>query len=254
MKYRHKIGLGIGIGMLALFTACMGEGGHIIRYSSRKAVVQETPWKSLYVTDDSIPEGYLISSVDFEGREDLKEGDCCVVEYKVDFSQQYKDGVYQADILRCDTINKYPLLPVMTDTSAILENEQFTELMFAKSRYMKGRFFVDVQFKEHQDTRQDFLELSYNPVEELVVGDDGIRVYNLYLRAWKNERKDSIPTNSLVQPVAFVLEDFVEKTGGAEKDRGNEDLKFVINYPQRFNTDTTACIWAITDTVTIRLN
>lgn len=247
-------GWGILILITFLWTSCMGEGGHMVRYSSRRAVVQENPWKSLYVTDDSIPEGYLISSPELEGREDLKEGDCCVVEYKVDFAEQYKDGVYYAEILRCDTMPKWFLYPVMTDTTAILANEQFPALIFTKSRYMKGRYLLDVQFKTYQESRRNLLELSYNPKEELKIGENGVRVYNLYLRAWKEGQEDSTTVSTRVVPTAFVIEDFMEEAGSREKEMGNEALNFVINYPQRFNTDTTACIWALTDTVSIRLD
>lgn len=254
VKMQKLGGWGVLILVVLLWTSCMGEGGHLVRYSSRKAVVQENPWKSLYVTDDSIPEGYLISSSDLEGREDLKAGDCCVVEYRVDFAEQYKDGVYAAEILRCDLLPKWLLSPQMTDTAAILVNEQFPTPLFSKGKYMKGRYFMDVQFKEHQDSRQDLLELSYNPKEELRIGEDGIRVYNLYLRAWKEGIDDSTKVSSRVVPTAFVIEDFAEETGRREKELGYETLNFVINYPQRFNTDTTGCIWAITDTVSIRLD
>lgn len=254
VKMQKGSGWGMLILVVLLWTSCMGEGGHLVRYSSRRAVVQESPWKSLYVTDDSIPEGYLISSSDLEGREELKAGDCCVVEYRVDFAEQYKDGVYAAEILRCDLLPKWYLSPQMTDTAAILVNEQFSTPIFTKGQYMKGRYFLDVQFKQHQDSRQDLVELSYNPKEVLQIGENGQRVYNLYLRAWKEGIDDSTKVNSKVVPTAFVIEDFMEETGRKEMELGNETLNFVINYPQRFNTDTTACIWAASDTVSIRLD
>lgn len=244
----------IGCLLLAGLASCMGEGGNPVRYSSRMAVVQEVPWKSLYVTEELVPEGYLISSPDFETREDLKAGDCCLVEYKIDFSDQSKDGVYQAQITRCDPIDVWPVVRGLTDTASILVNEQFSTLAFPKSLYLKGRYFLEVQLKEHQDTRRDFIELSYDPAEVPAPAADGRRPYHLFLRAWRESAPDTVRAYSRVVPSAFVLEDFVAEKAETEKQAGNTDLHFVISYPERFNTDTTGLIWAVTDTFSIRLD
>lgn len=254
-KINRKIEKGfLGCLLLASLASCMGEGGSPMRYSSRMAVVQEQPWKSLYVTEETVPEGYLVSSPEFEAREDLKEGDCCIVEYKIDLSDQSKDGVYQAEIMRCDPINVWPVVPQLTDTAAILRNEQFATVAFPKSQYMKGRYFLEIQLKEHQDTREDFVELSYDPAEIPSTAADGRRPYHLYMRAWRGEAPDTVKGYSRVVPSAFVLEDFVAAKAEAEKQAGGEELHFVICYPERFNTDTTGLIWAATDTFSIRLN
>lgn len=255
----NKTNKTIGKGMIscllaAALASCMGEGGNPVRYSSRMAVVQEKPWKSLYVTEEAVPEGYLVSSADFETRDDLKDGDCCLVEYKIDFSDQYKDGVYEARILRCDPIDVWPVKSQLTDTASILPYEQFTALSFPKSQYMKGRYFLEIQMKEHQDTRPDFVELSYDPEETPVAGTDGRRAYHLFLRAWREEAPDTIKPYSRVVPSAFVLENFVGEKAGAEKEAGADALHFVICYPERFNTDTTGLIWAVTDTFSVRLD
>lgn len=232
----------------------MGEGGNPMRYSSRMAVVQEQPWKSLYVTEEAVPEGYLVSSPDLEAREDLKEGDCCIVEYKLDFSDQSKDGVYEASILRCDPIDVWPVVPQLTDTASILVNEQFGTVAFPKSLYMKGRYFLEIQLKEHQDTREDFVELSYNPAEIPSQAADGRRAYHLYMRAWRGAAPDTVRAYSRVVPSAFVLEDFVAAKAETEKQAGQDELHFVLCYPERFNTDTTGLIWDATDTFSIRLD
>lgn len=243
----------LGFISVVLFTSCLGESGNMLRFSSRLAVVQEEPFKSLFVRDDSIPEGYLISSPALEGREELKEGDCCLVEYRLDYEAEQDRGVYPVEILSCDTIRTSPLLPVLTDTTRILDNEQFVTLSFDKSLYLKGRYFLQVQVKEHQETRQDLFDFSYDPDQSLMVGEDNVRVYHLYFRSYKDQALDTIRSSSLTLQNAFVMDDFVAKAGQTELENGVDSLCFVINYPRSFNTDTTGLIWTVTDTFAIRL-
>lgn len=244
----------LGIVGVVLFSSCLGESGNMLRFSSRLAVVQEEPYKCLFVRDDSIPEGYLISSPELENREDLKDGDCCLVEYRLDYEADRDQGVYPVEILSCDTIRKSPLVPFLTDTDRILANEQFVSLSFSKSLYLKGRYFLQVQVREHQDTRQDLFDLSYDPDQELQVGENQVRVYNLYFRSYKDQAPDTVRSSSLTLQSAFVMDDFVSRAGQKELDNGVDSLCFVVNYPRSFNTDTTGLIWSVTDTFSIRLN
>lgn len=236
-----------------LLVSCMGESGHMIRFSSRMAVVQEEPFKSLFVRDDSIPEGYLISSPELENRSDLKEGSCCVVEYRLDYEAEQDRGVYPVEILSCDTIRTSPLVSQLTDTARILDNEQFVSLSFAKSLYLKGCYFLQVQVPSYQETRQDLFDFSYDPNQVLNVGENGVRVYQLYFRSYKDQAPDTISSSSLTSLNAFAMTDFVDRAGRVEQEKGIDSLCFVINYPRSFNTDTTGLIWSATDTFSIRL-
>lgn len=242
-----------GVASCALFTSCLGESGNWVRFSSRLAVVQEEPFKCLFVRDDSIPEGYLISSQEIENRDELKAGDCCVVEYRLDYGAGQNQGVYPVEILSCDMLRTFPLTPALTDTTRILEHEQFVTLSFDRSLYLKGRYFLQVQLREHQDTRQDLFDFSYDPEQTPEAGENNVRVYHLYFRSYKDQEPDTIRTTSLTLQNAFVMDDFVDRAGQAELEKGVDSLCFVVNYPRSFNTDTTGLIWTTTDTFAIRL-
>lgn len=240
-------------GALLLLVSCLGGEGAGVRFSSRLAVVQEQPRLSLFVRDDSIPDGYLITSPAFEARTDLREGDCCLVEYRLDYGAEKEQGIYPVEIYSCDTIPKSPLVPVLTDTAHLLENEQIVSLSFRKSLYLKRRYFLQVQVREHQATRRDLFDLSYDPEQTVLPAADGRHVYRLYFRSRKDLPADTVQAGSLVVQNAFVMDDFVERIGAREQAAGSDSLHFFITYPRSFNTDTTGLIWESTDTFSIRL-
>ncbi len=238
---------------ISLFFSCLGESGNWIRFCNRRAVVQENPRKSLWVRDDSIPQGYLISSPEFEMRDDLREGDCCLVEYRIDYGSSPEQGIYPAEIWRCDTIAKIPLVQSPVDTLNVLDHEQFVTLAFDKSLYMKGRYFMQINLSDYQPTRKDLFTFTYDPQQAKNSSDENNPVYHFYLRSYKDQELDTIRTESMIVQKAFVLDQFLDEIGKAEKNKGADSLRFVINYPRGFNMDATALLWTETDTFSISL-
>ena len=62
----------------------MGDGSNSINYH-RVGVIRENPMRCIYTADDQ-GEIFIVSSSEFENRTDLKDGDCCVVDFKTNFS------------------------------------------------------------------------------------------------------------------------------------------------------------------------
>ena len=100
MEKRVICGLLASIG--ALMTACMGDGGNSINYH-RVGVIRENPMRCIYTTDDK-GNIYVVSSADFEQRTELKDGDCCEVDFKTNFKDELASGVYDADIFNYDSV------------------------------------------------------------------------------------------------------------------------------------------------------
>lgn len=243
---------GIGIICISLLCSCLGESGDMIRFSSRRAVVQETPCKSLWVRDDSIPQGYLITSPELEQRADLREGDCCLVEYRIDYAATLEQGAYPVELWSCDTIAKIPLVAAPADTAKMLDHEQFVSPAFGKSIFMKGRCFLQMQLDDYQPTRKDLFSFTYDPQQPVVQAGDK-RLYRLYLRSYKDQPQDTIRPSQQVVQKALVFDRLIEEVGASEKEQGADSLHFVIHYPRSFNTDTTALLWATSDTFSISL-
>ena len=71
----------------------MGMGSNSINYH-RVGVIRENPMRCIYTADDQ-GNIFIVSSSEFENRTDLKDGDCCVVDFKTNFSEELGNGVYK---------------------------------------------------------------------------------------------------------------------------------------------------------------
>mgnify|MGYP007054873766 CR=1 FL=1 len=69
----------------------MGDGSNSINFH-RVGVIRENPMRCIYTADDQ-GEIFIVSSSEFENRTDLKDGDCCVVDFKTNFSEELGNGV-----------------------------------------------------------------------------------------------------------------------------------------------------------------
>ena len=58
----------------------MGDGSNSINYH-RVGVIRENPMRCIYTADDQ-GNIFIVSSSEFENRTDLKDGDCCVVDFR----------------------------------------------------------------------------------------------------------------------------------------------------------------------------
>lgn len=234
-------------GLFAIWlTSCLGDGANEITYN-RLGVVQTEPWKCIFTSD-----GYMISSPDFDARQDVKGGDCCLVDYRTNFSDEMGNGVYEAKILRYDTIVGWPLSPVLIDTALVLDGEQTISVQVNRTTYIQGHLFLFTQHSGHLTNQKDLFSLSYNPKQIVQPDENGKRIYDLFLRVTK-EGGENPAQSSLILPNAFTIRKFIEEASVAEKEAGQSGLYFKVNYTQRFNEDTTACVWAA-DTVAIRFN
>ena len=191
----------------------MGDGSNSINYH-RVGVIRENPMRCIYTADDQ-GNIFIVSASEFENRTDLKDGDCCVVDFKTNFSEELGNGVYNAEIYKYDSVAVWPLHETLTDTTVVLDKERLVTLDFKKSIYLEGRFFLQTQHVNHQVDQKDIFNLSYNPDQE-------------------------------------VEEDSTGQAKAIESSEGQNVINFKINYAERYNADTTACVWGATDVFTLR--
>ena len=207
----------------------MGDGSNSINYH-RVGVIRENPMRCIYTADDQ-GNIFIVSSSEFENRTDLKEGDCCVVDFKTNFSEELGNGVYNAEIYKYDSVAVWPL-------------------DFKKSIYLEGRFFLQTQHINHQVDQKDIFNLSYNPDQEVEKDDDGQRIYNLYLRV--TQEGGTGDSTKWINTTAFTIDKFLDQAKAIESREGQNEINFKINYAERYNADTTACVWGATDVFTLR--
>lgn len=244
----NRILYGLFLSVFIWLTSCMGDGSNSINYH-RVGVIKESPLRCIYTADDK-GNVFIVSSSDFENRTDVKDGDCCVVDFKTNFSDELGNGVYNAEIYKYDSVAVWPLRETLTDTASVLDKERLVTLDFDKSIYLEGRFFLQTQHVNHQADQKDIFDLSYDPMQKVEEDEEGQRIYNLYLRVTQEGGTgDSI---RWINTSAFTIDKFLEGAKESESDMGLNYINFKINYPERFNADTTACVWGSTDIFTLR--
>ena len=209
----------------------MGDGSNSINYH-RVGVIRENPMRCIYTADDQ-GNIFIVSSSEFENRTDLKEGDC-----------------YNAEIYKYDSVAVWPLHETLTDTTVVLDKERLVTLDFKKSIYLEGRFFLQTQHINHQVDQKDIFNLSYNPDQEVEKDDDGQRIYNLYLRV--TQEGGTGDSTKWINTTAFTIDKFLDQSKAIESREGQNVINFKINYAERYNADTTACVWGATDVFTLR--
>ena len=220
----------------------MGDGSNSINYH-RVGVIRENPMRCIYTADDQ-GNIFIVSS------SDLKDGDCCVVDFKTNFSEELGNGVYNAEIYKYDSVAVWPLHETLTDTTVVLDKERLVTLDFKKSIYLEGRFFLQTQHVNHQVDQKDIFNLSYNPDQEVEEDSTGQRVYNLYLRV--TQEGGTGDSTKWINTTAFTIDKFLDQAKAIESSEGQNVINFKINYAERYNADTTACVWGATDVFTLR--
>ena len=226
----------------------MGDGSGMVNYH-RVGVIRESPMRCIYTTDDQ-GRIYVVSSAEFENRTDVKDGDCCVVDFETNFSETLADGVYDADNYKYDSVAVWPLKENLTDTTIVLENERLVTLDFGKSLYLEGRFFLQSRHTNHQTDQKDIFDLSYDPALRTEQDKEGRTIYNFYLRV--TQEGGTGDSSRWVNTTAFAIDDFLEWAKEVESGKGEDAIHFKINYPSGFNADTTACVWDDTEVFTLR--
>lgn len=234
--------------LMALLTSCMGEGGHPVTMGFLPGVVQFEPERSIYLNG-----GTVITAPQLETME-LKDGDCCLVDYKADRGDIVTDKIFEVDIIKYESVSKWPVASMMMDTTVMQRNERFVTFQPKQSAYVKGELFLFTDVTNHRPDQKETFYMSYDLGEDVELIDDR-RVYELQLRSIGEADTTAKPTiASQTVPNAFTIKQFMEKAGAAEAAVGKDSLYFRINYPRSFNSDTTKYLWSTSDVFAFLIN
>ncbi|MDL2278469.1 hypothetical protein LJC57_07745 [Parabacteroides sp. OttesenSCG-928-G07] len=212
-------------------------------------VGRSTPEKTILTQD-----GYLITSAEIERMSDLTTDDCFRLEFKTEEYGPNSDEVYPVKMLRVDTINNYSLSPVFTDTTVFYKdkNEEFlNSIQLAKNVYIDKYLFLHTAHKVFLQDEEELFDLSYNWEETPEADENGNRVYDLFLRAFKNggdtiSKKHNYTT-------AFDISQLVDRISPIEQEAGKEELLFRINYASKYDEVLEKMTWAVSDTFFIKI-
>lgn len=190
-----------------LLYSCMGESGDVYTYGSQAGVVKQAS-KMLIQTYS----GDKITSDDLQNMS-VGEGDCCLVDYKINFtSSENKDAdIYDVDILNYQPVKSWDLLD-SPDTLEFRQNETFWSFSPQRSTYVDGYLFIYPKFRLHYQSQEDNFSVSYSPDQKPTFDMASKRKYlDLYIRSTATvDPSDSIATSSFIVPQAFNIQKLVD--------------------------------------------
>lgn len=233
-----------------LLLSCMGESGDIYTYGSQAGVVRLTPDKVI-----SLRSGIQITSSEFQNQA-VEEGDCCLVDYKVNFSSSENENtsLYHVDILNYLPVKSWPLNDT-PDTTEIRSDESYPTVSIERGIYVDGYFFLYPGYKKYYYTQTDSFSISYDPLEEPILDRvTGLHYLQLYLRSTSNyEANDTVFTTSTVVPQAFHIQDFIDNAVQRGYISG-DSLNFRLVYPEYFLEESETYSWKYSDIYTILMD
>lgn len=243
MKKFKLYGSLVALAALVLLTSCLGDSGNSTQSAETQFAVAHTDSKSMKTVLDVYYYGPLYSpSIELM----VNPGNCYFIDYQIDFSTPENvnaatNGYYVASIGNLTEIDKaFPVLEV-TDTTAVLENEQPVE-KFAVGPYVSGNFLLGMNFAQlkNQQTRW---EVYYDPSQEASETTSGEACYDLFVRAVKKVDGEGSSSTALVYR-SVLLKNFIEQCIEREKANSKKTVNFKFNYLKSFNAkDGTDLKW-----------
>ena len=104
---------------------------------------------------------------------------------------------------------------------------------------------MQAKHTNHHVDQVDLFDLSYDASSDAVTDSTGRRIYEFYLRVAQEGGTGDSSTWTTTN--AFVIEPFLSEAKQRESALGLDSIHFRINYPSRFNSDTTGVIWSRTN-------
>ncbi|MDL2208719.1 hypothetical protein LJB97_03770 [Parabacteroides sp. OttesenSCG-928-O15] len=214
--------------LLFCLSSCMGESGDRMGYF-RYGVVTTEPSLSLSTSD-----GKEIRQISFPELNGSQAGDCFLVEFKADFSQSAKSGVYDVEMSSLEPVRQH----LLEETEAVLPdtipsaNEQFLTLNMSKGRFLKGRFFVHIDLKEHREEQTEAFTLAFNRDSVFRETEETGRYYQFCLRVIREGGVDSLKSTQ-TEIHALNLSSFLKEAALIEQEAGKDSLFFRFQYANR---------------------
>jgi len=226
----------------------MGESEEKTNYT-RYGVATLQPAPAMYTTDGKLE--YIVTSSIMDTLPDLQEGDCFLLRFKANLSNYVGGETHDVDISSIEPIASWTLdktearLPDTTfvnvsEDSTLIKTVQFFTPTINKSQLIRERLFVQFSLTNYREIQKEKFIFQYNP--DTIAELSGRRIYDLYLRAEREDANDSI-VGSRTQIEALVLDQFIQEAGEAEKQVGNDSLHIRLNYPTGFSLDSTLVRW-----------
>ncbi|MDH6304145.1 hypothetical protein M2459_000857 [Parabacteroides sp. PF5-5] len=218
-----------------LITSCLGDSGHSITVANQPGVVIVSNNETKIQLKDST---FIYSSSFASGYDN---GDCFIFTYDLDYNTPENSdsgkqkGYYTVTIKQAQPISPLYPLEAGLDTAQAYQNERMLTLE-QRHAFIYNRLFLYTKHKVDSFQLQNFFELTYNKPNEPKVDESNRRIYNLYLRVFKNT---SVTEERVSNPESLFINTFdLQEIADKEKSLGKDSLYINLHYVSSFSNNT----------------
>jgi hypothetical protein len=220
-----------------LVTSCLEGGSNEVSNSGVPGVVR-FDMKTMKTVIDS-PEFYPFAFYDSNMEKnvqlsELKEDDCILFGYRVNFSDEVNAnyqtaGIVNGTLTSIALLTKYYVQPTIGDTSALLEKEQPIAYAVANTGgylYLSKKLFLLSNFQQKDEQVTDWILCFDSSLPTKMI--NGRKVYSLFLRARILSEGKLTGADSVIN--AFEAGNFFEQIMFIEDAEGQSEVYFQINH------------------------
>ena len=231
------------LSFLLSLTSCLGDGGNSLILASQASVAELSPKQVLYVKG-----GDKISSDAFQ-EESVKEGDCFLVDFSLDYSlvenaklAVEETGYYTAEISQLINVPLWTVSNMPSDTAQILDNEVVISKVETRNVYIQGKLFLFIDMDSQASDEEDNYELAYDATLPTSQDENGNAVFTLFLRATlKTEGTNTL--SSMLIPNAFTFTSFMDAAREKAGLEANEAVYFRVATLKSYNREANSMTW-----------
>lgn len=238
--------LGVVAMATLLLTSCL-EGGENSASGTVFGVLSyeyKTGKNLLYDSDVSVPfyVAALANDPNFMGGNEAVVADLNISWDSAENADYTSKGYITATLNSANgytKLDKYPIYPVLTDTSKTLSKEiLLTSVATQGYKKVKDHLFLSLNHSTIVNDQKNTLELSYDRTKEPEVVN-GKRVYDFFVRVVKTEDGKGATMQNPSQTVVFDGSNQLDLLVSAEKAQSAESLNLRLHFAKSFNSDST---------------
>lgn len=182
----------------------------------------------------------------------IDDGECCLMAYTMrgeDNPDVATTGYYNVTGSYIP-IDKYTANDYLVDTTKVWGRSEQATTSFIANSFVKNYLFITTNHAIGANQKNTF-SLSYN-YDQVPTKESGKDVYNLFLRVTK-----TVDATSTAQDTpwtnAYNIGSFINQISNIEKNKGNKEYNFKVNYVKSFSTTDSIPSWGASDVITFKI-
>ena len=180
----------------------------------------------------------------------LSTGDCCIFVYNLDHDLPENaqnvveaNGYQTISVLDIAKIDKYYMVPHLTDSSKALPGEIAIEDPYESANYIEYHLFISQIVNQPSDLLVEW-NMSYDANTMMPTIVNGERYYDIFIRATKKNDSDKATVNT-PHLIAYNIGRYLEDAALTEYNNSSSTSKFMLrfNYVSKIDNETKEITW-----------